>query len=103
MAATKSIQHSKGSIKARARGIRAGDSFCIAIPACFPSLTYSGCAFVYCGIVEALLSLCLMEMFAGGTLRPRKWEMPLVSTVWMFFDTMGTGLLYADEEIWKEF
>lgn len=42
-------------------------------------------------------------MFAGGTLRLRKWEMLLVSTVWNFFSTMGPGLLCADEEIWKEF
>jgi len=44
-----------------------------------------------------------MEMFAAGTLRPRKWEMLLVFMVWIFFGTVGPGLCCADEEIWKKF
>lgn len=28
--------------------------------------------------------------------------MLLVSAVWMLFDAMGLGLLYADEEIWNK-
>lgn len=43
------------------------------------------------------------EMFAGGTLSSRKWEMLLVSTIWMGLGTLGTGVLYADEEIQKGF
>lgn len=43
-----------------------------------------------------------MEMFAGGTLRPRNWETLLVSTVRTSLDAMGPGLLCEDEEVWKE-
>lgn len=52
-----SPKHSKGTIKACAWWISAGDSLWIVITACFPSQMYSEYAFGYRGIVQAFLSL----------------------------------------------